>query len=717
MRRRGLVAAVLAPGAALALWVVLGAVVFLLALGPRSAALRATWRVALQSHGMLLVLWWLIAAALAGWLVRQLYDRLVLGPERLLAATRILAAQEDAASLPEDVMTTRATRALGSEIERLVAERRELQAEMARLVDEASRSVAEQRDQLAALMDELDHAVAVCNRDGRILLYNARMRKLAGRLAVGADRVALGRSIHAVLDPAAIAHALETVEGRIARGVPASASVAQVVTTSDNGHLLRVSLAPVSHAEGGGRGLRGYVLLVNDVTEDQQRQARRDRALLRMTERSRAAIANLQAALEMLDYPDLSPEDRQRFLSVLGDEIAQMRERLLADDAEAAHELAARWPLHDMLGSDLMAAAVRRLQATAGAPITTSAPEAELWLRIDSFGLIGALDHLARRILHLRHDPVLWLRLNRAGRHAHLDLDWVVREGIPPVDPRALSTMPDEPIDGVPGTVSVRDVIERHGGEIWVGRNPDTGRSFFRMLLPLAAVETVLAEAKPGSRPEFYDFDLFAAGQGEAADSRPLVELSFTVFDCETTGLDPAGGDEIIQIGAVRILNTRILEGEVIDQLVDPRRLIPEAGTAIHGIRQNMVQGQPTIAEALPVFHRFAEGSVLVGHNVAFDLRFLQMKERATGLRFDHPVLDTLLLSSVLHPAEESHSLEAIAARLGVRIGGRHTALGDALATAEVFRRMIPLLARQGIVTLGQARAASDQSQFARLRY
>lgn len=717
MTRRGLVAALVAPGVALALWVVLGAALFLWALGDRGSTLGAAAGAALQTHGMLLVLWWLAAAALAGLLARRLHRRLVLAPERLLAGARILAAHEDAAGLPEGAMTTPATRALGLEVERLAAERRELRAEMARLVEEASRSVAEQRDQLAALMDELDHAVAVCNRDGRILLFNARMRKLSRRLSGGEDRVALGRPIHAILDRAAIAHALETVEARIARGVPGSAAVAQVVTTSENGHLLRVSLAPVQHTGDEDRKLRGYVLLVDDVTQDQQRQARRDRALLRMTERSRAAIANLQAALEMLDYPDLSPEDRQRFLAVIGDEVARMRERLLAEDEEAAHELAARWPLHDMLGSDLMAAAVRKLQATAGAPIATSAPDDELWLRIDSFGLIGALDHLARRILHLRHDPALWLRLNRAGNHAHLDLDWRVREGIPPVDPRALSMLPDEPIDGVHGAVSVRDVIDRHGGEIWVGRNPDTGRSFFRMLLPLAVVETALPEAQPGSRPEFYDFDLFAAGQGEAVDSRPLQELSFVVFDCETTGLDPTGGDEIIQIGAVRILSGRILEGETIDQLVDPGRPIPEAGIAIHGIRQDMVRGQPGIAEVLPVFHRFAEGSVLVGHNVAFDLRFLKMKEAATGLRFDHPVLDTLLLSSVLHPAEESHSLEAIAARLGVTIGGRHTALGDAVTTAEVFRRMIPLLARQGIVTLGQARAASDRSQFARLRY
>jgi DNA polymerase-3 subunit epsilon len=79
---------------------------------------------------------------------------------------------------------------------------------------------------------------------------------------------------------------------------------------------------------------------------------------------------------------------------------------------------------------------------------------------------------------------------------------------------------------------------------------------------------------------------------------------------------------------------------------------------------------------------------VLVGHNAAFDMRFLQLKEAATGVVFDQPVLDTLLLSALVHPQQESHRLETIAERLGVPVLGRHSALGDAMVTAEVFLKL-----------------------------
>ena len=220
-----------------------------------------------------------------------------------------------------------------------------------------------------------------------------------------------------------------------------------------------------------------------------------------------------------------------------------------------------------------------------------------------------------------------------------------------------------------------------------------------------------------GPRPVFYEFDLFHHRASDELGEVSLRRLTYVAFDTETTGLDPTKGDEIIQIGAVRIVNNRIIPGEMIDQLIDPKRSIPESSMAIHGITAKMVANQPTIGQVLPHFHRFADGAVLVAHNAAFDMRCLQLKEAQTGVKFDNPVLDTLLLSSIIHPNQESHSLDEIAARLSLTNIGRHTALGDAIVTAEVLLKMIPLLEARGIMTLNDALQASTRSPYARISY
>jgi len=125
-----------------------------------------------------------------------------------------------------------------------------------------------------------------------------------------------------------------------------------------------------------------------------------------------------------------------------------------------------------------------------------------------------------------------------------------------------------------------------------------------------------------------------------------------------------------------------------------------------------MVSGAPGIAAAGAAFHRFCAGSVLVAHNAPFDLAFLHRHAEAIGAAFDHPVLDTVLLSAVLFGGAESHSLDALSDRLGVVIPERqrHTALGDARATAEVFRLMLPMLAARGVGTLGAVQAATARN-------
>ena len=208
---------------------------------------------------------------------------------------------------------------------------------------------------------------------------------------------------------------------------------------------------------------------------------------------------------------------------------------------------------------------------------------------------------------------------------------------------------------------------------------------------------------RPPSHTVVYDFGLLTRDRHADIAHTPLDALTYVVFDTETTGLLPNSGDKIVQLAAVRIVNGRRVEAEVLDTLVNPGRNIPPSSTRIHGITEAMVADAPDIRQVAERFHAFAKGAVLVAHNAGFDLAFLRLEEPRTGLRFDHPVLDTAVLSAVVFGDGENHGLDALANRLGVSLTAeaRHTALGDAMATADALLRLIPALQARGLLTFG----------------
>ncbi len=267
-------------------------------------------------------------------------------------------------------------------------------------------------------------------------------------------------------------------------------------------------------------------------------------------------------------------------------------------------------------------------------------------------------------------------------------------------------------------TASPGAIIDKHGGSVSVTETVTAHCNGITVVLPTAlANEPADLQSSIAPRPVSYEFDLFHQPGQAALGKMPLSKLTYVAFDTETTGLNPSEGDEIIQLGAVRIVNNRLLHNECIDQLVNPQRPVPQSSVAVHGIDPELLPSQPIISKVLPGFHAFVSDSVLVAHNAAFDMRFLQLKQDLAGVRFDNPVLDTLLLSSIVHPNLEGHSLDAIAERFHITIVGRHTALGDALVTAEILLKLIPLLEAQGIVTLEDALQASIRSPFAKISY
>ncbi len=720
-------AATLGPGLALGLLLLAGLAGFDATLDAQE---RAAFRAVLEPRGALLLLGWLLGAGALGALGRAVWQRYLAQPARLAEAARIVVDTDTAPQLPEQA--TAPMRALASAVAALAQQRDVLRADMQQQVQRASREVEQERTRLAALMAELTQSVVVCNLDGRILLYNNRARLQfralsdAPRLADGAELIGLGRSIYAVFDRALVAHALESIQQRLARG--AAHPSAQLVTSTRAGQLLRVQMAPVraiSAAAAGGAPdvaeptLNGFVLMLENITRDFADESQRDSLLQGLTESSRASLGTLQAALEMLEYPDLDATTRERFQGVVRDEVRRMAGRIHEVAGHATQAMKTRWPLEEMQGADLLAVAQRRIEAAHRCRAAAQPVPADLWLKVDSFSLLQALVYLAGRLADEYGVTLVQLRLQSAGARAQLDLVW---QGQAMSTETVIGWETDAMRIGEQSLpLSVRDVVERHDGAFWFERERVRHEAFFRFLLPLADAAEQLEAAqvvRGQSRPEFYDFDLFAAtDEASALDERLLAELAFTVFDTETTGLDPSAGDEIIQIGATRIVGGKLRRSECFEQLVDPQRGIPEASIPIHGIRPEMVAGAPTIASVLPAFHRFAQDTVLVAHNAAFDMRFLQLKEEATGVRFVQPVLDTLLLSAVAHPNQESHGLEAIAQRLGVPVLGRHTALGDAMVTAEVFLKLVPLLAQQGIRTLGQAREAAQKTYYARVQY
>ena len=556
-----------------------------------------------------------------------------------------------------------------------------LRSKQERTIAEETRRISRDKALFEALLRDLAEGVVVVSPEHRVMLYNRVAQGLLPDLG-------LDRDLATCLQVEPLQLALDRLAARLTRDPTGVETF--LASTPDGGRLVQGRVGAVM-SDG---AQIGHVLIFHDATDDLTSHREHDHLFNTLLEYTRRPVAAISAALDALQSDaDMPPELRVTFNASMQEEVDRLIRRL--KDISASHDdmVIRHWPMSQVSTRDIFLG----LKARDVTDLTEEGDE--YFITCDVFAVLQLLTRVMAGLSE--NDTRRGFRFIAwpDGPNVQLTLRWTGEEL---VDGR-LSEWMKQPLSPVYGQYSGADALATHRTEIWSGPTGD-GHS---IVLPLQAAAA--PDMRAGDEhSEFFDFDLPSARDSEL-DGQLLSDLSFVVFDTETTGLSPRGGDEIVQIAGVRVVNGRVLRGEVFDTLVDPGRPIPAASTEIHGIDDGMVRGAPDIVEAGQAFHKFCQGSVLVAHNAPFDMAFLRLKEDQIQRRFDQPVLCTVLLSAVMFEHTNQHTLDALAERLGVVLPQevRHTALGDALATAEVFRHMVELLKHSGISTLREATDAA----------
>ncbi len=590
----------------------------------------------------------------------------------------------------------------------------QLQTSVAEKIVRGNKQYEREKTILASLISQLESGVIVCNLEGLVLLYNKQARTFMADNPGG--ELGLGRSILGIFDKNIISHTILTIKAKVEKKSRNTSSV--FIFVVGNTRTLRIRAVPVFAS---GRELQGYILLIRDISEQVSAHSRQIQLIINLSEGLRGLAANIRSAIETItQFPNMKTSKRMELQSHLLKDAMQLSDKIEKNTGNELLKLKSQWTLDDIQLADIMQLVQRMAFEKLGISIEFSTVPPGVWIAADLYSLATAIVFLLAKLKNLKEFRQVHLDFAGKDGFVKVELNWPEID----VDSKSLEAWNSEMLllDGNGLNRTLDEVISEHNAAFWLQRNGKQTEKGLHILLP------VIDEPKftPGLGPvdihnapsPFYDFDLFnQAGQSVETDDRPLTALTYTVFDTETTGLDPSGGDELISIGAVRIVNGRLLVNEVFDQLIDPQRKVTEASIQVHGITQEMLAGQPVAAEVLPRFLKFAKDTILVAHNAAFDMKFLQMQEEKSKICFDNPILDTLLLSSIVHSNQQQHNLDALCHRFGIENIGRHSALGDAMATAEIFLKLIPFLEKNGIRTLKQAREASEKNYYSALKY
>ncbi|WP_321365033.1 exonuclease domain-containing protein [uncultured Celeribacter sp.] len=623
--------------------------------------------------------------AVVAW-VWFLFDEHLARPIQRLAGGMLARAHADV----DDSLDEKTARYLGdlapaarAVTENLTATRNKL----AESVAQETTRLIEEKEKLTALSAEMPLGIVLASGHHKIAFYNGTAADLlSADHAPGLD--------HSIFDFLR-ARPIQSAYTRLCAGEGGDGHVLPLtVATTHGGEVLSARMR-LMHAPNEGDVTPPYVLTLDDVTSDLTVHAEREKLLSRLFATLRPSIASLQTTLAARDADDSLRSD-PRLDRALVDEMSKLTGIIATLDDQYEAGKANWWPMAQVRSAELCDALSAQLQQD---DITLAADASDaMVLTLDAVQIITLLSHIARHITRTGGRALSFLISRDEGAGAMLALGW----SGDPLSVDLLENWLSETLDVGLVDMSGRDILEAHGTEIW----PEFGRASRAVLkLPIREARRLRRPLGDGRRAVTYDFDLLSKTPPKELMDTPLSDLSYVVFDTETTGLLPSQGDEICQIAALRVVNGKVIETEALDQLVNPGRNIPKSATEVHHITNAMVKDAPKIDVAGRQLHSFARGAVLVAHNAPFDLEFLRRHEAEIGAKFTNPVLDTVLLSAIVFGQSEEHTLDAISTRLGVKIPpeARHTAMGDTIATADVFIKLLRMAEEKGIRTFGNA--------------
>jgi len=660
------------------LWLLLSGISLL------GGAIFAAWLDSLfQPQGLARLVLWLGCFSGGGtiFLVGLLLERMLFTPLRHLQVQLArLVANPDAR---EDYPPEGWLRGLGPDLMRVREAWRSDRTRLATAHAEGARSAARIRQELETLLQVLDTPLLLCDHHRRLLLFN----QAAEALFDGHPGLGLGKRLDALLPVSSLQDSLAQL--------PDDGSPRELLMPCSE-RWLHVAMRRVPQSNG------ETLLTLTDATAawTSEMGARAGLAEhMAPLRRHGASLASAAEALSSVRHARHIDETlRQRLEAVieeeslaLGQEIENLG-RLIDDMQQQGERLVPLW------SNDLWQSLNERLGDN---PIEVLPIGMPAWFKGDAPALLVMLESLLERLSEHTGTADFEGEMLLGNRRVYLDLIWPGR----PLSQRELSTWCAQRLETLPLSPRVGDLLRQHASDAWSLADPDGKHA--RLRLPLPAMERVGAPpSQLPPRPEFHDFGIADLPPPDAELARrTLRTLEIVAFDTETTGLELRRGDTVISIGACRIVNARLLASDIFDVRVDPGKPIPPASTAIHGITDDDVAGAPPLPVVLPRFRDYIGDAVILAHNAAFDL--LALQSPGSGTTLEMPVLDTLLLSRALDESLDGHDLDTLAERYDLSFppGTRHTALGDARVTAELWLALLPRLEARGIETLEQVLA------------